>query len=55
MCKDMQTRISKVVPRLSEEQLIQELLDTNDEMNSAFTRYHRSVRSPGTQASPDQV
>ncbi|XP_029014504.2 target of Myb protein 1 isoform X2 [Betta splendens] len=44
VCKDMQNRIARVVPRLSEEKLIQELLATNDEMNSAFTRYHRFER-----------
>lgn len=37
----MQERIGKIVPRLSEEKLIEELLATNDEMNTAFTRYHR--------------
>lgn len=37
----MQERIVKIVPRLSEEKLIEELLATNDEMNTAFSRYHR--------------
>ncbi|XP_058510580.1 target of Myb protein 1 isoform X4 [Solea solea] len=44
VCKEMQDRIIKVVPRLSEEKLIEELLETNDEMNSTFTRYHRFER-----------
>ncbi|XP_053299674.1 target of Myb protein 1 isoform X3 [Pleuronectes platessa] len=44
VCKDMQDRIVKIVPRLSEEKLIEELLATNDDMNSAFTRYHRFER-----------
>ncbi|XP_035511679.1 target of Myb protein 1 isoform X2 [Morone saxatilis] len=44
VCKDMQERIVKIVPRLSEEKLIEELLATNDEMNTAFTRYHRFER-----------
>lgn len=39
----MQERIGKIVPRLSEEKLIEELLATNDEMNTAFTRYHRLI------------
>lgn len=43
MCKDMQERIVKIVPRLNEEKLIEELLATNDEMNTAFTRYHRLI------------
>lgn len=41
----MQTRIGKIVPRLSEETLIEELLATNDEMNTAFTRYHRLINT----------
>ncbi|XP_056257271.1 target of Myb protein 1 isoform X5 [Seriola aureovittata] len=44
VCKEMQDRIVKIVPRLSEEKLIEELLETNDEMNTAFTRYHRFER-----------
>ncbi|KAM9745997.1 target of Myb1 membrane trafficking protein isoform 5-T5 [Menidia menidia] len=44
VCKDMQDRIVKIIPRLSEEQLIEELLAANDEMNTAFTRYHRFER-----------
>ncbi|XP_072299584.1 target of Myb1 membrane trafficking protein isoform X3 [Eucyclogobius newberryi] len=41
VCKEMQEKIVKVVPRLSEERLIEELLATNDEMNTAFSRYQR--------------
>lgn len=41
----MQTRIGKIVPRLSEETLIEELLATNDEMNTAFTRYQRFIHT----------
>ncbi|XP_077591313.1 target of Myb1 membrane trafficking protein isoform X2 [Stigmatopora nigra] len=44
VCKEMQDRIVKIVPRLSEEKLIEELLATNDEMNTAFLRYHRFER-----------
>ncbi|KAM3599004.1 uncharacterized protein V6R79_025350 [Siganus canaliculatus] len=44
VCKEMQERIVKIVPRLSEEKLIEELLATNDEMNSTFTRYQRFER-----------
>ncbi|XP_070837020.1 target of Myb1 membrane trafficking protein isoform X5 [Chaetodon trifascialis] len=44
VCKEMQERIVKIVPRLSEEKLIEELLATNDEMNTAFLRYHRFER-----------
>ncbi|XP_034749946.1 target of Myb protein 1 isoform X3 [Etheostoma cragini] len=44
VCKEMQDRIVKIVPRLSEERLIEELLAANDEMNTAFTRYHRFER-----------
>lgn len=34
------------MPRLSEEKLIEELLAANDEMNGAFTRYHRLTPLP---------
>ncbi|XP_070703716.1 target of Myb1 membrane trafficking protein isoform X1 [Pempheris klunzingeri] len=44
VCKEMQESIVKIVPKLSEEKLIEELLATNDEMNTAFTRYHRFER-----------
>ncbi|XP_061702948.1 target of Myb protein 1 isoform X4 [Syngnathoides biaculeatus] len=44
VCKDMQDRIVKIVPRLSEEKLIEELLATNDEMNTTFSRYQRFER-----------
>ncbi|XP_006797951.1 target of Myb protein 1 isoform X1 [Neolamprologus brichardi] len=44
VCKEMQDRIVKIVPRLSEEKLIEELLATNDEMNTAFNRYQRFER-----------
>ncbi|XP_016895852.1 target of Myb1 membrane trafficking protein isoform X6 [Cynoglossus semilaevis] len=44
VCKEMQERIVTVVPRLSEEKLIQELLETNDQMNSTFNHYHRFER-----------
>lgn len=41
VCKDMQDRIVELIPRLSEEQLIEELLAANDDINTTFTRYHR--------------
>ncbi|XP_054616142.1 target of Myb protein 1 isoform X2 [Dunckerocampus dactyliophorus] len=44
VCKEMQDRIVQIVPKLSEEKLIEELLATNDEMNTAFSRYHRFER-----------
>ncbi|XP_068434578.1 target of Myb1 membrane trafficking protein isoform X2 [Clinocottus analis] len=44
VCKEMQDRIVKVVPKLSEEKLIEELLAANDEMNTTFTRYQRFER-----------
>ncbi|XP_061605590.1 target of Myb protein 1 isoform X5 [Phyllopteryx taeniolatus] len=44
VCKEMQNRIVKIVPRLSEEKLIEELLATNDEMNTTFSRYQRFER-----------
>ncbi|CAL8275047.1 unnamed protein product [Lota lota] len=44
VCKAMQERILELVPSLSEEQLIEELLAVNDEMNTTFTRYQRFER-----------
>ncbi|XP_059931428.1 target of Myb protein 1 isoform X2 [Gadus macrocephalus] len=44
VCKAMQDRILEMVPRLSEEQLIEELLAVNDEMNTTFARYQRFER-----------
>ncbi|KAK0132421.1 Target of Myb protein 1 [Merluccius polli] len=44
VCKAMQDRIVEVVPRLSEEKLIEELLAANDKMNTTFTRYQRFER-----------
>ncbi|KAM4634367.1 target of Myb1 membrane trafficking protein isoform 2-T2 [Polymixia lowei] len=44
VCKKMQERIVELVPRLSEEKLIEELLAANDEMNTTFTRYQRFER-----------
>ncbi|XP_030205711.1 target of Myb1 membrane trafficking protein isoform X4 [Gadus morhua] len=44
VCKAMQDRILEMVPRLSEEQLIEELLVVNDEMNTTFARYQRFER-----------
>uniref|UniRef100_A0AAY4CQS3 Target of Myb protein 1 n=1 Tax=Denticeps clupeoides TaxID=299321 RepID=A0AAY4CQS3_9TELE len=43
-CKDVQNRLVKVIPSLSEEKLIGELLAANDEINTTFTRYHRFER-----------
>ncbi|XP_067089003.1 target of Myb protein 1 isoform X4 [Osmerus mordax] len=40
-CKDVQDRIVELVPSLSEEHLIKELLVANDDINTTFTRYHR--------------
>uniref|UniRef100_A0A3P9K723 Target of myb1 membrane trafficking protein n=1 Tax=Oryzias latipes TaxID=8090 RepID=A0A3P9K723_ORYLA len=44
VCKEMQDRIVKIIPKLNEEKLIEELLAANDEMNTAFTRYQRYLQ-----------
>ncbi|XP_077356953.1 target of Myb1 membrane trafficking protein isoform X6 [Festucalex cinctus] len=54
VCKEMQDRIVKIVPRLSEEKLIEELLATNDEMNTAFSRYQRFERQLTNGPNPTQ-
>ncbi|KAG5279883.1 hypothetical protein AALO_G00082590 [Alosa alosa] len=43
-CKDMQEKLVELIPRLSEEKLVEELLVTNDEINTTFTRYRRFER-----------
>ncbi|CAL8304699.1 unnamed protein product [Merluccius merluccius] len=56
VCKAMQDRIVEVVPRLSEEKLIEELLAANDEMNTTFTRYQRyCIKILGGRKTPTYV
>ncbi|XP_062388074.1 target of Myb protein 1 isoform X2 [Sardina pilchardus] len=43
-CKDMQEKLVELIPRLSEEKLVEELLVTNDDINTTFTRYRRFER-----------
>ncbi len=44
MCKQMQQRVVELIPNLSEDEMIGELLLVNDDLNSAFICYERSVR-----------
>lgn len=39
----MQEKFVELIPRLSEEKLVEELLVTNDEINTTFTRFRRSA------------
>ncbi|XP_046869866.1 target of Myb protein 1 isoform X4 [Hypomesus transpacificus] len=58
VCKDVQDRIVELVPSLSEEHLIKELLVANDDINTTFTRYHRFEQQYSqntTQQSPTYV
>lgn len=41
VCKNMQTRVVELIPSLSEEELIGELLVINDDLNNVFIRYER--------------
>ncbi|XP_031427461.1 target of Myb protein 1 isoform X2 [Clupea harengus] len=53
-CKDMQDKLVELIPRISEEKLIEELLVTNDEINTTFTRYKRFERLYTQSDSPRQ-
>ncbi|KAI4883902.1 hypothetical protein NFI96_020544 [Prochilodus magdalenae] len=52
VCKNMQQRVVELIPRLSDEQLIGELLVLNDDLNNAFIRYERFERLSVTQRAP---
>ncbi len=41
MTKDMQGRMVELIPRLSDEKLIEQLLCANDDVNNTFAQYHR--------------
>ncbi|XP_030649754.1 target of Myb1 membrane trafficking protein [Chanos chanos] len=51
-CKGMQSRLVEVIPRLSEEKMVQEVLAANDDINNVFSRYHRFQRQNSTQQNP---
>ncbi|XP_058259726.1 target of Myb1 membrane trafficking protein-like isoform X2 [Hemibagrus wyckioides] len=56
ICKNMQTRVVELIPSLSEEELIGELLVINDDLNNVFIRYERFERLNTVQRTPtDQV
>ncbi|XP_028978269.2 target of Myb protein 1-like isoform X2 [Esox lucius] len=44
VCKEMQSRVVELIPRLVDEGLIEELLVVNDDLNNAFIRYERFDR-----------
>lgn len=44
MCKATQDQIMHLIPRVSEETLVEQLLVANDEMNATFTRYQSFKR-----------
>ncbi|XP_073726723.1 target of Myb1 membrane trafficking protein isoform X2 [Misgurnus anguillicaudatus] len=44
VCKQMQQRVVELIPNLSEEEMIGELLVMNDDMNNIFIRYERFDR-----------
>ncbi|XP_063039800.1 target of Myb protein 1 isoform X2 [Engraulis encrasicolus] len=51
-CKDMQDKLVGLIPRLAEEKLVEELLITNDEINTTFTRYRRYERLYSSSEAP---
>ncbi|KAM6957112.1 target of Myb1 membrane trafficking protein [Aplochiton taeniatus] len=54
VCKNMQDKIVELVPRLSEEKLIEELLAANDDINTTFNRYQRYERRKTNGQNPTQ-
>ncbi|XP_036384729.1 target of Myb protein 1-like isoform X3 [Megalops cyprinoides] len=44
VCRSMQERVVELIPNLTEETLIGELLVVNDDLNNNFIRYHRFER-----------
>uniref|UniRef100_A0A9J8AY36 Target of Myb protein 1-like n=1 Tax=Cyprinus carpio carpio TaxID=630221 RepID=A0A9J8AY36_CYPCA len=44
VCKQMQQRVVELIPNLSEDEMIGELLQVNDDLNNAFIRYERFNR-----------
>ncbi|KAJ8344949.1 hypothetical protein SKAU_G00291420 [Synaphobranchus kaupii] len=54
-CKGMQNRVVALIPRLSEEALIEELLAVNDEFNTTFTLYHSFEEHCSGQDPPEQA
>nr|XP_023647634.1 target of Myb protein 1-like isoform X1 [Paramormyrops kingsleyae] len=44
VCRDMQSRVLELIPRLADEGLIGELLAVNDDLNNTFLSYHRFER-----------
>ncbi|KAG7326887.1 hypothetical protein KOW79_010288 [Hemibagrus wyckioides] len=52
ICKNMQTRVVELIPSLSEEELIGELLVINDDLNNVFIRYERFERLNTVQRTP---
>ncbi|XP_039622377.1 target of Myb protein 1 isoform X1 [Polypterus senegalus] len=53
-CHAMQKRILELIPRVSNERLVEELLHINDNLNNAFLRYERFERLRNGQASATQ-
>ncbi|XP_036446317.1 target of Myb protein 1 isoform X2 [Colossoma macropomum] len=43
-CKATQERVVHLIPRVTEETLVEQLLVANDDMNATFTRYHSFER-----------
>ncbi|KTG31520.1 hypothetical protein cypCar_00035902, partial [Cyprinus carpio] len=51
MTKEMQGRMVELIPRLSDEKLIEQLLCANDDINTTFAQYHRFERHLNRQSS----
>ncbi|KAK7154716.1 hypothetical protein R3I93_009610 [Phoxinus phoxinus] len=54
VCKQMQLRVVELIPNLSEDEMIGELLLINDDLNNAFIRYERFDRLNSTEVNTEE-
>ncbi|XP_026116533.1 target of Myb protein 1 isoform X1 [Carassius auratus] len=54
VCKQMQQRVVELIPNLSDDEMIGELLLVNDDLNNAFIRYERFDRLNLQRSNPEE-
>nr|XP_023685674.1 target of Myb protein 1-like isoform X2 [Paramormyrops kingsleyae] len=55
VCKGMQDRVVQLIPVVSEESLMEELLKANDELNATFVSYSRFMKHCDGQSTAEQA